>query len=139
MSYSYDILKKNLQRLMKERSLRTVDLESKTNKKRVVHNILSGTSTNPSINTMKSLADALNIDIEDLLRDTDIEKKLDPDLFLDVCIKVVNEINPLIDKYNIKINNVVTIIKDVYNYAYGVNPPKADEQFIKWVIKQKYN
>ena len=139
MSYSYDILKKNLERLMKERSLRIVDLESKAKKSRVVHNILSGNSTNPGIDTMKSLADALNIDIEDLLSDTNIEEKLNHDLFLDACIKVVNEIAPLIDKYNIKINNVFNIIKDAYNYAHDLNLPQADEQFIKWVIKQKYN
>ena len=40
---------------MKERSLRIVDLEAKAKKTRVIHNILSGSSTNPGIDTIKSL------------------------------------------------------------------------------------
>ena len=139
MAYSYDILKKNLERFMKERSLRIVDLEAKAKKTRVIHNILSGSSTNPGIDTIKSLADALNVNIEDLLVDNNSGEKLDHILFLDTCNKVIAEINPLIDKYDIKINNVFNLVKEAYNYANDLNLAEADSQFIKWMVKESYN
>ena len=139
MTYSYDIFKKNLTQLMKERSLRIVDLEAKANKGRVVNNILSGSSTNPTIDTVKSLAEALNIDIEDLLSDRDLNKDLNLFLFKDSFMKVVNEIEPIVSKYNISFNNVLSLIKEAYYYAHDLNLKSADEQFIKWIIKQRYN
>lgn len=139
MSYNHTIIKKNLERLLKERSLRIVDLEAKAKKGRVVHNILSGNTTNPGIDIMKSLADALNVNIEEFLTDTLNQENVNSELLLDACIKVINEINPLIDKYNIKINNIFSCIKEAYNYSKDLNLPEADSNFIKWFIKQNYH
>lgn len=139
MAYSYDALKSNLTRLMQERSLRIVDLEAKAKKGRVVNNILNGASTNPTIDTVQSLAEALNIDIEDLLSEQHTSHKLNDLLFMDAAAKVVQEINPLVEKHHISINNIFSLIKDAYNYAIELDLPEADQKFIKWLIKQKYN
>ncbi len=139
MTNNHEILKSNLSKLMKERSLRIVDLEAKAKKGRIVNNILSGNSTNPSIYTIKSIADALNVSMEDLLFDEKQDEILNRDLFIDTCVKVTNELTPLITKYRIKINNVYNLIKEAYDYGYDLNLTQADEQFIKWLVKQKYN
>lgn len=139
MANNHEVLKSNLSRLMKERSLRIVDLEAKAKKGRIVNNILSGNSTNPSIYTIKSIADALNIDMEDLLVEGKEEEVLNSSLYIDTCIKVVNELTPLITKHNIKISNASNLVKEAYNYGYDLNLTQADEQFIKWLVKQKYN
>lgn len=139
MSYNHATLKKNLERLLKERALRIVDLESRAKKGRFIHNILNGKTINPGIEIIKSLADALNVDIEEFLVDIDNQENANSELLLDSCIKVINEIIPLIEKYNIKVNNIFSCIKEAYSYSKDLNLAKADPNFIKWFIKQNYN
>ena len=131
-------IKKNLERLLKEREWRIVDLETKAKRGRVVHNIISGVTSNPGIDIIKSLADALNVDVEEFLYEGKDENNADPALLLDTCNKVILEITPICDKYTIKPNNIFRLIKEVYKYSKDLNLNHADQQFIKWLIKQYY-
>ncbi len=138
MSNSSTIIKKNLEKFLKERAWRVVDLENKAQKGRVVHNIIHGTTNNPRIDILKSLADALNVDIEEFLSEDDKEENVNPNLLLDTCKKVITEITPIYDKYTIKPNNVLKLIKEVYKYSIDMNIIHADTNHIKWLIQKYY-
>ncbi|WP_341757985.1 helix-turn-helix transcriptional regulator [Candidatus Tisiphia endosymbiont of Ditula angustiorana] len=138
MSNNAANIKKNLERLLKEREWRVVDLENKAKKGRVVHNIIHGTTNNPRIDILKSLADALNVDIEEFLHEDDKEENVNLTLLLDTCKKVIVEITPICDKYTIKPNNILKLIREVYKYSMDLNLTHADNIHIKWLIQQHY-
>lgn len=131
-------IKKNIERLLKEREWRIVDLENKAKKGRVIHNIIHGTTTNPRIDILKALADALNVDVEEFLCENDQGDNVNPNLLLDACKEVIVEIIPLCDKYNIKPNNILKLIRDVYKYSIDLNLSHIDKGHIKWLIQKHY-
>ncbi|WP_371222129.1 helix-turn-helix domain-containing protein [Orientia tsutsugamushi] len=68
---SHLIIKKNIERLLKEKNWRVADLENKIGQSRSVTNIFRGTSKNPTIEVLQSIADAFNVEIQELLLDHD--------------------------------------------------------------------
>ena len=59
-------IKNNINRLLKER-LKVAHLEKKLGSTRAVTNILRGSSKNPTIDVLHSIAQAFNVEIQDLL------------------------------------------------------------------------
>lgn len=133
------IIKKNIEKLLKERNWRIVDLENKANKGRIVHNILYRDSPNPSIDIMKAIASALNVEIEDLIsEDNKNDDILNPKLFLDSCNKVITELIPIHEQFSIKQSGALKLIQEVYKYSKDLSLEKADPNFVKWLVQQHY-
>lgn len=132
-------IKKNIERLLRERNWRITDLENKAHTGRVVHNIIHGTTSNPRVTILQALANAFNVEIEELLSGNDSDNNVNLVLLLDACKEVITEITPICSKYNIKPNNVLKLIRDVYKYSVDLNLPEIDKCHVKWLIQKHYS
>ncbi len=88
---SHTIIKSNINRLLKERSWKVADLENKIGRGRPVHNILNGSSKNPTIEILKLIAQAFNVEIQDLLIEQDDIRSVNLPLLSDTYVKVIQE------------------------------------------------
>ena len=73
---SYQILKRNLETIIKQKCLNITELERKAGlKKNNIYNITRGLSKNPSIETIQRIADALGITLKELYKEDFSEEK----------------------------------------------------------------
>lgn len=136
---SHLIIKKNIERLLKEKNWRVADLENKIGQGRSVTNIFRGTSKNPTIEVLQSIAGAFNIEIQELLLDHDNQNSiLNISLLRDTCDKIINELELIHYPIAVRYSNVFALIKEVYEYSSQLSLDKADENFTKWLIQKHY-
>ena len=134
------IIKDNIQRLLDKKGWRVSQLESKLGHTRAVTNILRGTSKNPTIEVLQSIAKSFNIEIQDLLLDNEeiSDSASDLKLLRNVCDKVINQLE-LTESNSLKSNQVISLIKEIYDYSLQLELEEADENYIKFAIQKIIN
>ncbi len=111
-----------------------------------INNILIGTSSNPTAETLKAIADTFDCSIDELLgrsiqtsNNTQQEKfsefnayQWDPKLFT----SIITELNKQISAKNISITSdkALIIATEVYNYSLRKEKTIADESLIEWLL-----
>jgi transcriptional regulator with XRE-family HTH domain len=128
------VIKNNITRLLKERDWTISDLEKKLGLNRSVSNILRGTSKNPTIELLTSVAKAFNIEINDLLEEPVKNTGTDTKLLLETCAVVINQIDSMSVSKNLSYNIVISIIKKVYEYSIQLDLKTIDKNFVQWTI-----
>jgi len=108
-----------------------------------VHNILSGRSKNPSIHTVKSIADAFNCSLNDLLEQHESTVHLKqypkgevPDWDRDLYLSCVTYIIEVLNRRNITIakDSFTQIIEEIYLYSARTNSSEVDKNFVEWIL-----
>lgn len=127
-------IKENITRLLKERDWSISDLERRLGLNRSVSNILRGSSKNPTIELLTSIAKAFNIEINDLLEEPSINTGTDTKLLLETCTVVLNQIDSMPSSKQLSYNIVISIIKKVYEYSVQLNLKNIDKNFVQWTI-----
>lgn len=128
------VIKNNITRLLKERDWTISDLEKKLGLNRSVSNILRGTSKNPTIELLTSVAKAFNIEINDLLEEPVKNTGTNTKLLLETCAVVINQIDSMSVSKNLSYNIVISIIKKVYEYSIQLDLKTIDKNFVQWTI-----
>ena len=133
-------LKKNLALLLEKKNITIAELERKTGLSRsAVTNILTGGSKNPSASSLKSIAKALEVTVESIMSD-DLSKfegmdKPQLEAFLQ---SAANTIKLLLDKeYQLTIDQLIEVIKEIYSYSISSTPPAVDDKFVNWVLEKR--
>ncbi len=109
-----------------------------------INNIINGTSSNPTAETLNTLANAFECSIDDLLnRNTNQTSSNNNSAALkssvwksDLYIEISKELAKEIEKGQIKINadKALKIIQEVYSYLIKKNKTSVDESLIGWVL-----
>jgi transcriptional regulator with XRE-family HTH domain len=133
---SHAIIKKNIQRLLKDRSWKISDVENKIGQGRPIKNILSGASKNPTIDILLQITRVFHVEIQDLLIDYDDVTKVNLDLLSDTYKKVLSQLKQVKQSTTLTHDNVITIVKECYEYSLKLRLNKADINFVNWVIQQ---
>lgn len=133
---SHSAIKKNIHRLLSEKDWKISDLEQRIGANRSVANILRGSSKNPTVELLQSIAKAFDVEVQDLLDESSSENSIitNTTLLLDTCRTVIDEINqtPLAQGLNYK--KIIAIIKEVYEYSMHLDLKSIDVNFVKWTI-----
>ena len=130
-------LQLKLSELMTKKNVTVSDIEKTTGlNKNTITSILTGTSKNPSANTLRSIAKALDVSLEFILSDEEINidalTKEQMTTFSDVTTTTINII---IDKnLSFTLDKLSSLIKDIYQYSVKLNPPFIDDRFIHWIL-----
>lgn len=136
---SHSTIKNNINRLLKERDWKVAHLEKKLGSTRAVTNILRGSSKNPTIDVLHSIAQAFNVEIQDLLIEQENIDQVNLSLLRDSYTKVIQAIEPISKFVSFTHNNVISLVKETYDYSLKLKLNSADDNFIKWLITQYYN
>ena len=136
---NHSLITKNIHRLLKEKDWKISDLENKLGSNRSVSNILRGSSKNPTIELLQSIAKAFNVEIQDLLDEPIYAKGTNTALLLDTCRKVILQIDDLSLSQQISHKTIIAIIKEVYEYSIHLDLQNIEENFIKWTIHKHTN
>lgn len=134
-------LQLKLSELMAQKNISISDIEKTTGiNKSTISNILSGTSKNPTANTLRAIANALDVSLEFILSDEEINiNVLDKDQMKIFKSVTSTAIDIIIDKdLYFPIDKLNSIIKEIYQYSVATNPPYIDDRFIYWIV-DKYN
>lgn len=109
-----------------------------------INNIINGTSSNPTAETLNTLANAFGCSIDDLLdRNTNQASNNNNSVALkssvwksELYIEISKELAKEIEKGQIKINadKALLIIQEVYSYLIKKNKTSVDESLIGWVL-----
>ena len=138
---SHTVLKKNIERLLKERKWRVSDLESKIGgKAKNVSNIYRGLSKNPTIEVLQSIANAFKVEVQELLLDKenyDYDTMVNMKLLSDTWSKTLKELEAQELPINATYNTIFSVIKEIYEYSVQLNLDHADSNFLKWTLQQK--
>lgn len=127
-------IKNNITRLLKERDWSIADLERKLGLNRSVSNILRGSSKNPTIELLTSIAKAFNIEINDLLEESHEHTGTNIKLLLETCTVVLNQIDKIPESKELSYNIVIAIIKKVYEYSIQLKLKEIDKNFVQWTV-----
>ena len=60
-------------------------------------------------------------------------------LLRDSYTKVIQAIEPISKSVSFTHNNVISLVKETYDYSLKLKLNSADDNFIKWLITQYYN
>ncbi len=138
---SHEILKKNLEFLMKHYNVDVNTLEKKAGvRKNNVYNIIKDKSKEPSAELVQSVADVFDLTVKDLLTDSKIYPALtsrDLDLLVSITKNICNELKT--ENVTVAFHQAISLIREVFDYCYGHDTSNADIKFIKWTIKNKFN
>lgn len=137
---SHEILKKNIELLMEQYGFDIVSLEKKAGlRKNAVYNIVKDKSKEPAVALVQSIADVFDLTVKDLLTPAELHSTLtsrDLDLLANATRSVCNELKA--ENITIKFNQIISLVKEAYDYSYDHPTSAADAKFIKWTIKNKY-
>lgn len=131
-------LQAKISELMSQKNINAADIERKTGlNKNTVYSIIAGNSKNPSAHNLQLIAQALGVTLESILIDekdflfnslTEAQMKI----FVDATGITVNTI--IANNLNFSLDKLISIIKEVYQYAIKTNPPSVDNRFVDWLI-----
>ena len=131
-------LRDKISHLMAERKVNAIDIEKETGLNRnTVYSIIAGSSKNPSAYNLHLIATALGVTLESILIDeestpvTDLSNE-QMKAFADAAHTAINTI--ISKKLNFPLPKLISIIKEVYQYALKSNPPCVDEKFADWLL-----
>ena len=136
---------KNLQNyihdVMQQKKIRVKDIEESTGlNKNTIYKILSGQSKNPSASNLQLIAKALSVSLESLITlENDIDTKNLSHEEMKIFLEATDvTVNTLIKKDIIpSVDNLIVLIKEVYQYSIKASPPKVEERFIHWLLDNK--
>ena len=135
------ILQLKLSELMTQKNVTITDIEKTTGlNKNTINSILTGASKNPTANTLRAIAKALDVSLEFILSDEEMNiEGLNKDQMRIFSEATASTINIIIDKdLRFTIDKINTLIKEIYQYSVKINPPYIDERFINWIV-DKHN
>ena len=134
-------LQLKLSELMTQKNVTITDIEKTTGlNKNTINSILTGASKNPTANTLRAIAKALDVSLEFILSDEEMNidglNKDQMKIFSEVTSATINII---IDKeLSFTIDKLNALIKEIYQYSVKINPPYIDDRFINWIV-DKHN
>ena len=134
-------LQLKLSELMTQKNVTIADIEKTTGlNKNTINSILTGASKNPTANTLRAIAKALDVSLEFILSDDEMNidglNKDQMKIFSEVTSATINII---IDKeLSFTIDKLNALIKEIYQYSVKINPPYIDDRFINWIV-DKHN
>jgi transcriptional regulator with XRE-family HTH domain len=134
-------LQLKLSEIMTQKKMTLLDIEKTTGlNKNTINSILTGTSKNPSANTLRSIAKALDVSLESILSDDEMNVDSLTEAQMRVFSKVTDAtINVVIEKnLNFTIDKLNMLIKEIYYYSTKSSPPNIDDKFIHWIV-DKHN
>jgi putative transcriptional regulator len=134
-------LQLKLSELMTQKNITISDIEKLTGlNKNTINSILTGASKNPTANTLRAIAKALDVSLEFILSDNEINidalDKNQMKIFSEVTSKTIDII--INKNLSFTIDKLNSLIKEIYQYSVKVDPPYIDERFIHWII-DKHN
>lgn len=113
-------------------------LDKKIGSTRAVHNIMRGSSKNPTISILNSIANAFNITVQDLIsKDFDYEYNVNLELYDEVSNYTCSLLKKHI-KNDIDYEELKSIILEIYDYSKNKNHMKLDKNFASWFIAKHY-
>ena len=134
-------LQLKLSELMTQKNITISDIEKLTGlNKNTINSILTGASKNPTANTLRAIAKALDVSLEFILSDEEMNidglNKDQMKIFSEVTSATINII---IDKdLSFTIDKLNALVKEIYQYSVKINPPYIDDRFIHWIV-DKHN
>lgn len=135
-------LHKKISQLMTEKNITATDIERITGINRnTVYSIVAGNSKNPSANNLQLIAKALDVNIDTFLSDEFVPPAFNLSREELICYKetTTEVIGVILDKkININLLNLVSLIKEVYEYSLKSTPPNVDKRFIDWLIDKQH-
>jgi transcriptional regulator with XRE-family HTH domain len=132
-------VKNNILRLLKIRNWSVTDLEKKIGGTRNINNILHGRSKYPTIELLCKVADAFNVEIQELIYEYNNEyNKINHPLLLECFVEATNALLPYESKYKITPYNVLFITNEAYKYSEKLGNTYVDKEFVNWVISKYY-
>ena len=134
-------LQLKLSELMTQKNVTITDIEKTTGlNKNTINSILTGASKNPTANTLRAIAKALDVSLEFILSDEEMNiEGLNKDQMRIFSEATAATINIIIDKdLRFTIDKLNTLIKEIYQYSVKINPPFIDERFINLIV-DKHN
>lgn len=134
-------LQLKLSELMTQKNVSISDIEKTTGlNKNTINSILTGASKNPTANTLRAIAKALDVSLEFILSDEEINiETLSKDQMKIFSEATSVTINVIIDKdLSFTIDKLNALIKEIYQYSVKIDPPYIDDRFINWII-DKHN
>ncbi|MEY4333603.1 MAG: hypothetical protein RLZZ196_2346 [Bacteroidota bacterium] len=134
-------LQLKLSELMTQKNITISDIEKLTGlNKNTINSILTGASKNPTANTLRAIAKALDVSLEFILSDNEINiDALDKNQMKIFSEVTSTTIDIIINKnLSFTIDKLNSLIKEIYQYSIKVDPPYIDERFIHWII-DKHN
>jgi transcriptional regulator with XRE-family HTH domain len=126
---------------MTQKNITISDIEKLTGlNKNTINSILTGASKNPTANTLRAIAKALDVSLEFILSDNEINiDALDKNQMKIFSEVTSTTIDIIINKnLSFTIDKLNSLIKEIYQYSIKVDPPYIDERFIHWII-DKHN
>ena len=131
---SHAIIKNNINRLLQEKDWKVVDLEKRMGGKRTVSSILRGTSKNPTIEVLKTMANAFEVEITDIIS----EQKPNDDININLYSSVSHCVLELLSKKKfLKYTNLIKIIREIYDYSNNMNLKEVDKNFATWFVNKE--
>jgi transcriptional regulator with XRE-family HTH domain len=130
----------------KDKNLSILNLERKAGLHRgAASNILDGKSSNPTIQTLLSIAKVLGCTVDELLSGTEFisippnQQSEDFELLVKLFCEVVETIIAKLDKDfpQISFNQILGIIKEGYTYCLMRKNKCIDKEFINWLVDNK--
>ena len=146
-NFNNNILMTNIQvkisELMTHKKINAIDIEKETGLNRnTVYSIIAGNSKNPSAYNLLLIAKALGVTLESILIDgEEIEiTSLSNQQMIAFAEATSTTINVIIAReLNLPLTKLITIIKEVYQYALKADPPSVDSRFVDWLLDKYKN
>lgn len=136
-------LQTKITELMTQKRMNAVDIEKATGLSRnTVYSIIAGNSKNPSANNLQLIAQALGVTLESILIDEEEiqNTSLSEDQMKAFANATTITINIIIEKkLDFSLNKLISIIKEIYQYALKADPPSVDERFVSWLLDKYKN
>lgn len=135
-----EIIKKNIERILRERDWTLPELEKKAGTNRNIYEIVRGRNANPSAQLIKQIADTLNVDYKELLADFDQNEYIqDCSLLSEAYLLVIEELKLLPSDIKISYSALNLLVQEVCSYSLQLKNKTIDKQFVKWSIMQYYS
>lgn len=141
---SYQILKKNLESIIKQKCLNITELERKAGlKKNNIYNITRGLSKNPSIETIQRIADALGITLKELYKEDFFEERSENNFLnqdhLKLLDKVVNTVVEEVINLDLRIteSRLLNVIMEIFKYQKLEPKEQIDKKFVNWILHKE--
>jgi len=141
---SYQVLKRNLESIIKQKCLNITELERKAGlKKNNIYNITRGLSKNPSVETIQRIADALGITLKELYKEDFSEEKYENNFLnhdhLKLLDKVVSTVVEEVINLDLRIteNRLINVVIEVFRYQKQEPKEQIDKKFINWMLHKE--
>lgn len=129
--------------LMTRKKINAIDIEKETGLNRnTVYSIIAGNSKNPSAYNLLLIAKSLGVTLESILIDgEEIEiTSLSNQQMIAFAEATSTTVNVIIAReLNLPLTKLITIIKEVYQYALKADPPSVDSRFVDWLLDKYKN